>query len=146
MSDVHTPSQRSRNMAAIKGANTKPEMRVRSALHALGYRFRLHRKQLPGRPDIVLPRHRVVIFVHGCFWHSHSCRWGAVKPKTRADFWSDKRGGTVERDARNRAQLAELGWRVLTVWECETRNPAELRETLIGRLRHENGTDDRAEL
>ena len=86
MADVHTPEQRSRNMAAIRGGDTKPEMRVRALLHALGYRFRLHRKDLPGKPDIVLPKYRTVIFVHGCFWHCHDCRYGSVVPSTRADF------------------------------------------------------------
>ncbi|WP_263372763.1 very short patch repair endonuclease [Granulicella cerasi] len=113
-------------MAAIKGKNTTPELLVRSALHEMGYRFRLHRKDLPGRPDIVLPKHRVAIFVHGCFWHSHDCRWGAVTPKTRPNFWAEKRGGTVERDKRKDQQLKELGWRVLTIWECETRTSSEL--------------------
>src|ERR1700744_5363571 len=95
MADVHTREQRSRNMAAIRGKDTKPEVRVRSVLHALGYRFRLHRKDLPGKPDIVLPKHRIAIFVHGCFWHSHCCRYGAVVPATRAEFWAAKRAGTV---------------------------------------------------
>lgn len=134
MTDVHTREQRSRNMAAIKGANTKPEMIVRRALYALGYRFRLHRKDLPGKPDIVLPRLRTAIFVHGCFWHSHDCRWGSVIPKTRAEFWADKRGGTVERDARKAQALEELGWRVLTVWECETRDTETLSWLLEARL------------
>jgi DNA mismatch endonuclease (patch repair protein) len=134
MTDVHTPEQRSRNMAAIKGAHTKPETIVRRALYALGYRYRLHRKDLPGKPDIVLPRLRIVIFVHGCFWHSHDCRWGRVIPKTRAEFWADKRNGTVERDNRKERALEELGWRVLTVWECETRSNEDLRSSLISRL------------
>ena len=119
--DVHTREQRSRNMAAIRSANTKPEMRVRSALHQLGFRFRLHRKDLPGRPDIVLPKHRTVLFVHGCFWHCHRCTYGSVIPATRAEFWAAKRGGTVVRDRRNAAALRKLGWRVLTLWECEVR-------------------------
>jgi DNA mismatch endonuclease (patch repair protein) len=133
--DVHTTEQRSRNMSAIKGRNTKPELRVRSALHALGYRFRLHRKDLPGRPDIVLPKYRTAIFVHGCFWHSHSCRWGSVIPKTRADFWEEKRGGTVTRDVRTRAALEAAGWRVIVVWECETRSDTDLKEFLHSQLR-----------
>ena len=124
--DVHTPEQRARNMSAIKGANTKPEKRVRSLLHRLGYRFRLHRKDLPGKPDIVLPRHRIVIFVHGCFWHCHDCRWGVVEPKTRPQFWSEKRHGTVERDRRNVAALQAVGWRVFVVWECETQSEESL--------------------
>jgi DNA mismatch endonuclease (patch repair protein) len=134
MTDVHTQQQRSRNMAAIRGKDTKPELRVRAALHALGYRFRLHRKDLPGKPDIVLPKHHTAIFVHGCFWHSHDCRWGKVIPKTRAEFWSGKRGGTMERDGRKARALEELGWRVLTVWECETRNTETLSQLLRARL------------
>jgi len=132
--DVHTTEQRSRNMSAIKGRDTKPELRVRSALHALGYRFRLHRKDLPGKPDIVLPKYRTAIFVHGCFWHSHSCRWGSVIPKTRADFWEEKRGGTVNRDVRNRRALEAAGWRVIVVWECETRSDNDLKEFLHSEL------------
>ena len=134
MTDVHTPEQRSRNMAAIRGANTKPEVRVRSVLHAMGYRFRLHRKDLPGRPDIVLPKLRTVIFVHGCFWHSHDCRWGSVVPKTRAEFWAEKRAGTVERDERSMAALAAAGWRVLVIWECQARHDDELRALLTAKL------------
>lgn len=131
MSDVHTPEQRSRNVAAIKGRDTKPEMRVRSLLHSLGFRYRLHRKDLPGKPDIVLPKHRTVIFVHGCFWHCHDCRWGSVVPKTRAEFWATKRNGNVERDARKAAGLESLGWRVLRVWECETRDSEALKAKLV---------------
>lgn len=134
MTDVHTAEQRSRNMAAIRGVDTKPEIRVRSALHALGYRFRLHRKDLPGKPDIVLPKFRTAIFVHGCFWHSHDCRWGKVTPKTRPEFWAEKRGGTTARDDRKARALSELGWRVLTVWECETRDMDSLRRLLQERL------------
>src|SRR5580698_9828917 len=130
MTDVHTREQRSRNMAAIRGKDTKPEVRVRSVLHALGYRFRLHRKDLPGKPDIVLPKHRVAIFVHGCFWHSHSCRYGAVVPATRAEFWAAKRAGTVERDAKKLHALVEMGWRVYTIWECETKDQEALASTL----------------
>ena len=122
MTDVHTPEQRSRNMAAVRGSNTKPEIRVRKLLHSLGYRFRLHRKDLPGKPDIVLPKFRTVIFVHGCFWHSHKCRWGSVIPATRAEFWASKRGDTKKRDVRNQRQLKALGWSVVVVWECQTRD------------------------
>jgi DNA mismatch endonuclease, patch repair protein len=130
MSDVHTPEQRSRNMAAIKGGDTKPEIRVRSLLHALGYRFRLHCKDLPGKPDIVLPKYRTVIFVHGCFWHCHDCRWGRVVPKTRAEFWSAKRAGNAARDERQKAALEAGGWKVITLWECETRSGDALRTAL----------------
>lgn len=130
MADVHSPEQRSRNMAAIKGADTKPELRVRSLLHSLGFRFRLHRKDLPGKPDIVLPKHRTVIFVHGCFWHSHDCRWGSVVPKTRPEFWAEKRKGTTQRDARNAAALTAAGWNVVRIWECETRSESAIRLAL----------------
>jgi DNA mismatch endonuclease, patch repair protein len=134
--DVHSRATRSRNMAAIRSVNTKPEMRVRSALHALGYRFRLHRKDLPGRPDIVLPRLRTVIFVHGCFWHCHRCKYGSVVPATRADFWAAKRQGNVARDRRNRSALRRAGWRVCVLWECEVRT-AEAAHARIATLRLE---------
>ncbi|MGB6131421.1 MAG: very short patch repair endonuclease [Acidobacteriaceae bacterium] len=128
--DVHTPATRSRNMAAIRSANTKPEMRVRSALHAMGFRFRLHRKDLPGRPDIVLPKHQTAIFVHGCFWHCHRCKYGSVVPATRAEFWAAKRGGNVARDRRNAAALRRQGWRVIVLWECEVRTVETARAKL----------------
>ena len=130
MTDVHTPEQRSRNMAAIRGRDTKPEILVRVALHALGYRFRLHRRDLPGSPDIVLPKYRTVIFVHGCFWHSHDCRYGRVTPATRSEFWSKKRSGTVARDLKKTEELKEQSWRVLTIWECETKEPEALSRLL----------------
>jgi DNA mismatch endonuclease, patch repair protein len=134
VADVHTPEQRSRNMAAIKGTNTKPELRVRSLLHKLGFRFRLQRKDLPGRPDIVLAKYRTVIFVHGCFWHCHDCRWGRVTPKTRPEFWAEKRLGTTERDTRNIKALNTAGWRVLVIWECQSRSDEELRALLASEL------------
>jgi len=113
-------------MAAVRGSNTKPEITVRKLLHSLGYRFRIHRRDLPGKPDIVLPKFGTVIFVHGCFWHSHKCRWGSVVPATRAEFWANKRVETKKRDARNRRQLKALGWSVVVVWECQTRDPDAL--------------------
>ena len=120
-------------MRAVKRAHTAPEMIVRQELHALGLRFRLHRRDLPGSPDIVLPRLRTVIFVHGCFWHRHSdCRY-ATTPKTRQEYWLPKFAANIERDARKEAQLQALGWRVLLVWECETKR----REELTLRLRRE---------
>ena len=128
--DVLTPEQRRRNMAAIKGKNTNPELKVRKALHALGFRFRLYRRDLPGRPDIVLPRLQTAIFVHGCFWHMHSCRFGLVRPATNAKFWKDKRAATAERDRRKTKLLEASGWRVLVVWECETRDQESLSELL----------------
>jgi DNA mismatch endonuclease (patch repair protein) len=106
-------------MSRIRGRDTKPELRVRRFLHARGFRYRLHARDLPGAPDIVLPRYRSVVFVHGCFWHRHpGCRF-AYRPKTRAEFWEAKFEGNVERDNRNRAKLERGNWRVFVVWECE---------------------------
>lgn len=117
-------------MRSVPTKDTKPEILVRSLLHGMGLRFRLHRKNLPGSPDIVLAKHRTVIFVHGCFWHRHpDCRYAST-PKTRQDFWLPKFEANVQRDAKKEAQLRELGWRVLMVWECETRSPEQLRERL----------------
>lgn len=107
-------------MAAIKGKDTTPELTVRRKLHAAGFRFRLQRRDLPGRPDIVLPRYRTVIFVHGCFWHRHRCRYFQW-PKTRAEFWRDKIGSNVKRDGKQQRELVRLGWKVIVLWECEVR-------------------------
>lgn len=131
MTDVHTREQRSRNMAAIRGKNTVPEIKVRSLLHSLGYRFRLHRKDLPGKPDIVLPKYRAAIFVHGCFWHCHNCRYGQVVSATRPDFWAAKRRGNTDRDLRKKIALEKLGWIVMTIWECETRSQEQLHATVL---------------
>jgi DNA mismatch endonuclease (patch repair protein) len=131
MTDVHTPEQRSFNMSRIRSRDTRPELIVRSLVHQMGYRFRLHRRDLPGTPDLVLPSHRKVIFVHGCFWHLHRCRYGQVFPRKNAEFWSAKRMANVERDRRNVRQLRRLGWRVLVVWECWTR---DIEGKLIPRL------------
>lgn len=132
---------RSDIMRAVKRAHTAPEMIVRQELHALGLRFRLHRRDLPGSPDIVLPRFRTVIFVHGCFWHRHSdCRY-ATTPKTRQEYWLPKFAANIERDARKEARLQALGWRVLLVWECETKR----REELTLRLRREFGLSGAAQ-
>ena len=126
MADVHNKEQRSRNMAAIRDRDTKPEMIVRRLVHRLGYRFRLHRRDLPGRPDLVLPRHRAVIFVHGCFWHQHDCRYGRVIPTTRTEFWQKKRAENVARDVRNITALHTGSWRVFVVWECWTRDRSDV--------------------
>tara|TARA_B100000029_G_scaffold479565_1_gene526762 strand:+ start:1283 stop:1684 length:402 start_codon:yes stop_codon:yes gene_type:complete len=128
--DVHTPQQRRYNMSRIKGKNTKPEMVVRRLCHALGYRFRLHRKDLPGRPDLVFPRYEVAIFVHGCFWHSHDCKYGSVQPKTNQKFWKEKRQRTVERDRENIKEIAKLGWKYLVIWECQTKDVGRLSSTI----------------
>ena len=136
--DIVSPVVRSRMMGGIKGRNTRPELVVRSIAHRLGLRFRLHRADLPGRPDIVFPRHRVVVFVHGCFWHRHDCGL-AANPKTRPEFWEAKFQGNVRRDAIAKKRLEEAGWRVVVIWECETRDEAGL----FGRLREEFGLRDR---
>jgi DNA mismatch endonuclease (patch repair protein) len=128
------PAARSANMAKVKGKNTGPELLVRKALHAMGYRFRLHRRDLPGRPDIVLPRLRTVVFVHGCYWHRHADCNRASMPATRRDFWQAKFDRTVERDYTQGKRLAEAGWNVLVVWECETRNQMNLAASLREKL------------
>lgn len=121
--DVHTPSVRSRNMSAIKGKNTKPEIAVRQALHAMGFRFRLHKKDLPGKPDIVLPKYKTVIFVNGCFWHRHkNCKY-ATTPATNQAFWQAKFRENVERDKQNYELLEKSGWNVIIIWDCELKNP-----------------------
>ncbi|MFT4954920.1 MAG: DNA mismatch endonuclease (patch repair protein) [Brevundimonas sp.] len=115
--DPHSPEQRSRNMARIRGKDTKPELLLRRALHALGLRYRLHDRRLPGAPDLVFSRRRAVVFVHGCFWHAHSCPRG-VTPGSNVAFWTDKIEGNAARDQRTEAALRQAGWRVLVVWEC----------------------------
>lgn len=122
MPDVVSPTVRSRMMSGIKGKDTKPEFLVRKALFAGGYRFRLHRRDLPGSPDVVLPGRKVAIFAHGCFWHRHGACKNAKMPATRPEFWKNKLQGNVDRDARAVEALRSLGWRVLTVWECGTRD------------------------
>jgi DNA mismatch endonuclease (patch repair protein) len=133
--DVLSTNQRSRNMAAIKGRNTKPEILVRQMLHAHGFRFRLHRRDLPGRPDIVLPKYKTVVFVNGCFWHQHvGCKF-ATKPSSRVEFWDAKLTRNVARDFENAAKLAELGWRVIVVWECELRDANAVITRLLSGLK-----------
>src|SRR5690348_15456508 len=109
-------------MSRIRGKDTRPEILVRSLVHALGFRFRLHRRELPGVPDLVFASRRKVIFVNGCFWHMHRCRYGAVKPATNSEFWAEKRSANVKRDRKNLSALRRQGWSVMTVWECQTRN------------------------
>jgi DNA mismatch endonuclease, patch repair protein len=117
MTDKVSPEVRSRIMASIKGKDTKPEMVIRRALHALGFRYRLHVKDLPGCPDIVLPKYKVVIMVNGCFWHGHDCHI-ANRPKSRSEYWEQKIAKNRARDGQSKSQLIELGWRVATIWEC----------------------------
>ncbi len=139
MADPWTKVQRSRAMSRVKNKNTKPEMQVRSMLHWMGYRFRLHRRDLPGAPDIVLPRHRKAIFIHGCFWHSHDCPRGK-SPSTRPEFWNTKLDSNVERDRKNLEALEEMGWRVLTVWECELKDSDAVRKKLRCFMEAENAS------
>ena len=130
---IHKVSeQRSRNMSAIKSKNTKPEIKVRKVLHSMGYRFRLHRKDLPGSPDIVLPKYKTVIFVHGCFWHRHeNCKY-ATTPKTRKEFWEKKFRENINRDNLNQANLSLKGWKIIIIWECQLKGDIKklIRESL----------------
>lgn len=134
MTDIMTPARRSEIMSRVRAKNTKPEIAVRRAAHALGLRFRLHRRDLPGTPDLVFPRLRVALFVHGCFWHRHEGCAKASTPSSRVEFWAEKLSGNVARDARKQAALLEAGWRPVIIWECETRKPDELREIIRRRL------------
>lgn len=120
--DVHSPSQRSFNMSRIRSKDTGPEVSVRSVIFNLGYRYRLHVRDLPGRPDIVFQTRRIAIFVNGCFWHSHSCRFGGVTVRTNSDRWSVKRNRTIERDREAVSSLKSMAWEVITIWECEIKN------------------------
>lgn len=128
--DKVTPEQRSRNMAAVKNKNTSPEIHVRKALHSMGYRFRLHRKDLPGCPDIVLPKYRLCIFVHGCFWHQHPNCKRATIPETRKESWQAKFQKNIQRDKIVTAELQSLGWKVCTIWECETKKTDSLAKAV----------------
>ena len=130
MTDVLTKQQRSYNMSRIRGKDTKPEMIVRSIVHGMGFRYSLHNKTLPGKPDLVLTRHRKIILVHGCYWHMHRCRYGRVIPKTNTEFWQTKRRGNVDRDRRNLRKLRQADWKVLVIWECWTRDDCRLRSKL----------------
>jgi DNA mismatch endonuclease (patch repair protein) len=126
MADTLTPAERSERMSRIRSRDTRPEIALRKALHKLGFRFRLHGRRLPGKPDIVLPKHRTVIFVHGCFWHRHPDCKVATTPKTNTEFWIEKFGRNQRRDIRNSEALAAAGWRVLVVWECELGTQAKI--------------------
>ena len=130
MVDVLTQQQRSLNMSRIRSRDTKPEIVVRSIVHAMGYRYSLHKTDLPGKPDLVLVRHRKIIDVHGCFFHMHACRYGRVMPATNSDFWLSKRLSNVERDKRNLRWLRKAGWKVMIVWECETRDTTALSKRI----------------
>jgi DNA mismatch endonuclease, patch repair protein len=133
--DIVDSKRRSAMMAAIGPRHTLPELSVRRVAHRMGFRFRLHVKGLPGRPDMVLPRHRTVILVHGCFWHRHHGCANAVMPKTRTAFWASKFEKNVARDSRAVAELQAMGWRVLIIWECETKDTRMIERRLLESLR-----------
>lgn len=129
MADWLTPAQRRHVMQSVKSKNTGPEMAVRRIVHGLGYRYRLHKKGLPGRPDLVFAGRKKIIFVHGCFWHAHDCRYGRA-PSSRQEYWLPKLKRNKERDRENRSALEALGWKVLTVWECEIKDTTALVKRL----------------
>jgi len=118
--------QRSFCMSRIRSKNTTPEIAVRRLIHKMGYRFHLHRKDLPGKPDIVLSKHKKIIFVHGCFWHKHNCRYGRVIPKTNKKYWQDKRDKNVTRNKKDIKQLRNMGWKVMVIWERQTKKPKRI--------------------
>ena len=128
--DVFTPAERSAVMRRVKGRDTAPELKLRKLLTRMGLRYRLHRKDLPGRPDVAMIGRRTAIFMHGCFWHGHDCRRGARQPKANADYWIAKIARNRARDASSRAALEAMGWRVVTVWECELKDEAALKDRL----------------
>jgi DNA mismatch endonuclease (patch repair protein) len=132
MADTLTQTQRSERMSLVKGKDTKPERIVRQLAHSLGFRFRLHRRDLPGRPDLAFPKYKAAIFVHGCFWHRHpdkDCKLARM-PKSRLDFWTNKLEGNRARDLRKQEELANQGWRVLVIWECELKDDEGLARKL----------------
>lgn len=128
--DTLMPAERSALMAKIRGKDTKPEKQVRSMLHRAGYRFSLHRKELPGKPDIVLRKYKTVVFVHGCFWHRHAGCKVASMPKSNTAFWQEKFDRNTANDRKHRAALGKLGWKVVTIWECELKHPGQVLEKL----------------
>lgn len=131
---TETPEARSRTMRAVKSTDTKPEMIVRRLLHAAGFRYRLHRRDLPGSPDLVFPSRRLTIFVHGCFWHGHDCKRGARQPKSNADYWQKKVARNVARDAAAISELRAIGWRVHVEWECGLKDQSALQARLLAVL------------
>jgi DNA mismatch endonuclease, patch repair protein len=135
MADHLTAEKRSWNMGRIRSTNTAPEKRVRSLLHRLGYRYSLKRKDLPGKPDITLVRHKTAILVHGCFWHQHKQCKRSNTPKTNKSYWISKIEGNIKRDKRNYAKLRKIGWRVITLWECQTKKNDELKARMTIKLK-----------
>ena len=142
MTDIFDPGKRSEIMSRIRGRDTRPEMIVRRIAHGLGFRFRLHRKDLPGRPDIVFPRHQAVIVVHGCFWHRHPGCKRASSPKTRVRYWQNKFEDNVVRDRRNETALSDLGWKVMVIWECETKDHKAVAARIESFLRRDESDSD----
>ena len=142
MTDIFDPGKRSEIMSRIRGRDTRPEMIVRRIAHGLGFRFRLHRKDLPGRPDIVFPRHQAVIVVHGCFWHRHPGCKRASSPKTRVRYWQNKFEDNVVRDKRNETALRDLGWKVMVIWECETKDHEAVAALIESFLRRDDSEPD----
>jgi len=141
--DTLTRAERSERMARIRSKDSKPEMVVRRLLHAAGYRYRLHRRDLPGSPDLVFPGRRKAIFIHGCFWHRHpdpECRLARI-PKSRQDFWIPKLEGNFARDLRKQQELASLGWKYLVIWECDLRKPEALRGRIVEFLEGRDASD-----
>jgi DNA mismatch endonuclease (patch repair protein) len=138
MVDTRSPEQRRRIMQSVKGKNTTPEMLVRRLVFKAGYRYRLHQKKLPGSPDLVFPARRKVVFVNGCFWHGHACSKGKL-PKSRPEFWGPKIARNRQRDADALERLRSLGWKALTIWQCETKDSVSLRRTLLKFLGRKSG-------
>lgn len=130
MSDIYSKQKRSDIMSHISGKETKPEILVRKFLFTNGFRFRKNVKDLPGKPDIVLPKYKTAIFIHGCFWHGHTCKRGAL-PATNIEFWKTKIGGNIERDKRDVSELEKQGWKVIVIWQCEIKNAGLQNERLI---------------
>ena len=145
MTDIVDSRRRSELMAGIRGHDTAPELAVRRIAHRMGLRFRLHRKDLPGRPDLVLPKHRLAVLVHGCFWHRHEdCRY-AYTPKSRVVFWTEKFAQNIARDRDNEQALRNLGWRVLVIWECETRDEESIEQRLAEFIRCDGPAPNRGD-
>ena len=142
MTDIVNSQRRSELMASVRGRDTAPELAVRRIAHRMGLRFRLHRNDLPGRPDLVFPKHRLAVFVHGCFWHRHEGCRHASTPKSRAAFWTEKFAANVERDARQEAALQTLGWRVLVIWQCEIRDEAAVERRLAELITHDRAASE----
>ena len=144
MTDIVDTKRRSEMMARIRGRDTAPELSVRRIAHRMGLRFRLYRNDLPGRPDLVFPKHRLAVFVHGCFWHRHEGCRNASTPKSRIAFWTGKFAANVDRDARQEAALRTLDWWVLVIWECETKDPTVVERKLAVMV-HDNGAAPKRE-